>query len=100
MAKLPQVDWPIVHTIPESGHKSLFIGVHTCEIRGMATAEARMLLLDLLEHATQRQFVYRHCWQNHDIVMWDNRCTLHRGRPYDLTKLRQLRRCSTEVQAA
>ena len=100
MAKLPQVDWPIVHTIPETGHKSLFIGVHTREIRGMATAEARMLLLDLLEHATQRQFVYRHCWQNHDIVMWDNRCTLHRGRPYDLTKLRQLRRCSTEVQAA
>jgi alpha-ketoglutarate-dependent 2,4-dichlorophenoxyacetate dioxygenase len=100
MAKLPPVDWPIVHTIPESGRKSLFIGVHTREIRGMATAEARMLLLDLLEHATQRQFVYRHCWQNHDIVMWDNRCTLHRGRPYDLTKLRQLRRCSTEVQAA
>ena len=100
MAKLPPVDWPIVHTIPESGRKSLFICVHTREIRGMATAEARMLLLDLLEHATQRQFVYRHCWQNHDIVMWDNRCTLHCGRPYDLTKLWQLHRCSTEVQAA
>jgi len=99
MAALPPVEWPIVHTIPESGRKSLFVGVHTREIRGMATAEARMFLLDLLEHATQREFVYRHRWRNGDIVMWDNRCTLHRGRPYDLTKLRELRRCSTEVAA-
>jgi alpha-ketoglutarate-dependent 2,4-dichlorophenoxyacetate dioxygenase len=100
MAKLPPVEWPVVQVIPESGRKSLFIGVHTREIRGMATAEARIFLLDLLEHATQREFVYRHRWQNHDVVMWDNRCTLHRGRAYDLTKLRELRRCSTEVAAA
>lgn len=100
MAKLPPVDWPIVDTIPESGRKTLFIGVHTREIRGMPTAEARMLLLDLLEHATQREFVYRHVWNNHDVVMWDNRCTLHRGRPYDLSKKRELRRCTTEYIAA
>tara|TARA_A100001037_G_scaffold132944_2_gene120598 strand:+ start:2172 stop:3032 length:861 start_codon:yes stop_codon:yes gene_type:complete len=100
MAMLPPVDWPIVDTIPESGRKTLFIGVHTREIRGLPTAEARMLLLDLLEHATQREFVYRHVWRNHDVVMWDNRCTLHRGRPYDLTKLRELRRCTTEYLAA
>ena len=70
------------------------------EIRGMATAEARMLLLDLLEHATQQEFVYRHVWQNNDVVMWDNRCTLHRGRSYDLSKMRELRRCTTELVAA
>lgn len=100
MASLPPVEWPVVDTIPESGRKTLFIGVHTREIRGMATAEARMLLLDLLEHATQREFVYRHVWRNNDVVMWDNRCTLHRGRPYDLSALRELRRCTTEYVAA
>lgn len=100
MATLPPVEWPVVDTIPESGRKTLFIGVHTREIRGLPTAEARMLLLDLLEHATQREFVYRHVWRNDDVVMWDNRCTLHRGRPYDLTKLRELRRCTTEYVAA
>jgi len=100
MAKLPPVEWPIVDTVPESNRKTLFIGVHTREIRNMPTAEARMLLLDLLEHATQREFVYHHVWRNNDVVMWDNRCTLHRGRPYDLSKLRELRRCTTEFIAA
>ncbi len=94
---LPPVHWPMVHTIPGSRRKSLFIGIHTREISGMITAEARMLLHDLLEHATQRQFVYRHEWQANDVLMWDNQCTLHRGRAYDLTKLRELRRCTTEV---
>jgi len=94
---LPPVHWHIVHTVPDSGRKSLFIGIHTREISGMPTAQARMLLWDLLEHATQREFVYRHEWQNGDVLMWDNQCTLHRGRPYDLTAKRELRRCSTEV---
>jgi len=97
MEKLPPVHWPIVHTIPESGRKSLFIGIHTREIEGMPTAAARMFLLDLLEHATQREFVYRHEWRNNDVLMWDNRCTLHRGRPYNFAQKRELRRCSTEV---
>ena len=65
----------------------------------MSTAEARMLLWDLLEHATQRQFVYRHRWRNDDVLMWDNRCTLHRGRRFDLTQRRELRRCTTELVA-
>ena len=99
MEKLPPVEWPIVDTLPESKRKTLFIGVHTREIRGMATAPARMMLLDLLEHATQREFVYRHVWRPNDVVMWDNRCTLHRGRPYDLSKVRALRRCTTELVA-
>jgi alpha-ketoglutarate-dependent 2,4-dichlorophenoxyacetate dioxygenase len=75
----------------------MFIGIHTREIGGMDTPEARMLLHDLLEHATQRQFVHRHEWQANDVLMWDNQCTLHRGRAYDLSKLRELRRCTTEV---
>ena len=56
-----------------------------------------MLLRDLLEHATQRQFVHRHEWRANDVLMWDNQGTLHRGRAYDLNQLRQLRRCTTEV---
>lgn len=100
MERLPPVHWPMVHVIPESGRKSLFIGVHTREIVGMATAPARVFLLDLLEHATQREFVFRHHWRQHDLVMWDNRCTLHRGRRYDLGAARELRRCTTEVTAA
>ena len=94
---LPPVHWPMVHTVPESGRRSLFIGIHTRQIAGLPTAEARLLLHELLEQATRRQFVYRHKWRNHDVLMWDNQCTLHRGRPYDLNKLRELRRCTTEV---
>jgi alpha-ketoglutarate-dependent 2,4-dichlorophenoxyacetate dioxygenase len=94
--KLPPVQWPMVQVVPESQRKTLFVGIHTREIVGKPTAEARMLLMDLLEHATQREFVYRHTWRNHDVVMWDNRCTLHRGRRYDLSAKRELRRCTTE----
>ncbi|MDE0943636.1 MAG: TauD/TfdA family dioxygenase [Alphaproteobacteria bacterium] len=97
MNNLPPVHWPVVHTVAGSGRKSLYIGIHTREIEGIWTPEARMLLSDLLEHATQRQFVYRHEWTNHDLVMWDNQATLHRGRAYELGELRQLRRCTTEA---
>ena len=97
-SRLPPVHWPLVHTIPESGRKTLFCGVHTREIGGWSRAAARVYLLDLLEHATQREFVYRHHWRVNDVVMWDNRCTLHRGRRYDLGLKRELRRCTTEAQ--
>lgn len=93
----PTVHWPLVHTVPESGRKSLFIGVHAKDIDGMNTSAARMLLLDLMEHITQRQFVYRHEWRQNDMLMWDNQCVLHRGRPYDTSQLRQIRRCTTAV---
>ena len=95
--QLPAVEWPLVQTVPESGRKTLFLGVHTREIRGWATAPARMYLMDLLEHATQREFVYRHTWRNGDVLMWDNRCTLHRGRRYDLAAKREIRRCTVEL---
>ncbi|MBK8065584.1 MAG: TauD/TfdA family dioxygenase [Betaproteobacteria bacterium] len=93
---IPPVQWPLVRTHAGSGRKLLWVGVHATKIFGMSLPEGRVLLGDLLEHATQRQFVYRHEWQVGDTVMWDNRATLHRGRPYDITQRRELRRTTTE----
>lgn len=90
--EIPPATWPLVDTHPGSGRKVLFVGVHAREIVGWPVAEGRMLLLDLLEHATQRDFVYTHHWQVGDTVMWDNRATLHRGRRYDIAERRELRR--------
>ncbi|HSV78931.1 MAG TPA: TauD/TfdA family dioxygenase, partial [Ramlibacter sp.] len=69
---IPPAVWPLVQTDPRTGRKILFVGVHACEVKGMTVAEGRILLLDLLEHATQREFVYQHHWQVGDLVMWDN----------------------------
>ena len=84
--------WPLVDTHPGSGRKLLFVGVHARQILGWPTAESRMFLADLLEHATQRERVYVHEWQVGDLVIWDNRSTLHRGRRYDVGERRELRR--------
>ena len=73
----------LVRRHAESGRTALFLSSHIGRIHGMATPEALMLIRDLLEHATQPQFVYSHRWAVGDLVMWDNRCTLHRGRAYD-----------------
>jgi alpha-ketoglutarate-dependent 2,4-dichlorophenoxyacetate dioxygenase len=89
---IPPAVWPIVDTHPGSGRKVLFVGVHACQIVGMTTAESRLLLSDLLEHATQRERVYTHKWEVGDLVMWDNRATVHRGRRFDLSERRELRR--------
>lgn len=93
---IPPAVWPLVQTDPRSGRKILFVGIHACEIEGMTTAEGRMLIMDLLEHATQREFVYRHKWQVGDLVMWDNTATVHRGRWFDFGERRELRRATTE----
>ena len=93
---IPPAVWPLVQTDPRSGRKALFVGIHACEVVGMTPAEGRMLLLDLLEHATQREFVHRHHWRVGDLVMWDNTATLHRGRWYDFAERRELRRATTE----
>lgn len=95
LAKFPPVPRPLVQVHPGSKRKLLFVGVHCNAIEGMSVPEARMLIADLLEHATDRRFVHRHKWQPHDLVMWDNRSTLHRGRRYDLTRTRDLRRTTT-----
>lgn len=95
-AAIPPARWPLVQTDPRSGRKILFVGVHAREVEGMTIAEGRMLLMDLLEHATQRPFVYQHRWQVGDLVMWDNTATLHRGRYFDFAQRRELRRATTE----
>ncbi len=89
MAPVPQV---LVRTHPGSGRKSLFLSSHAGAIRGMEVPEARVLLMDLMEHATQREFVYTHRWKVGDLVMWDNRCTMHRARGYDETQVRDMHR--------
>lgn len=91
----PPVTWPIVRTHPGSHRKLLYIGAHARRVLGMTVAEGRILLLDLLEHATQPRFVYRHVWQPGDLVIWDNRATLHRGRRWDMNEVRELRRTTT-----
>ena len=95
LQRFPPAEWPLVRTHPGSGRKLLFVGVHCERVSGMSVPEGRMLIADLIEHATQRQFVYRHQWRAGDYVMWDNRSTLHRGRRYDLATRRDLRRTTT-----
>jgi alpha-ketoglutarate-dependent 2,4-dichlorophenoxyacetate dioxygenase len=95
IAAIPPVVWPLVQTHAGSGRKHLFIGAHARAIEGMVVAEARMLLWDLLEHTTHPDHVYSHRWQVGDLVIWDNRCMLHRGRAFDLGERRELRRSTT-----
>ncbi len=89
---IPPAVWPLVMKHPGSQRSVLFVGVHAHKIIDWPIAEARIFLSDLLEHATQRRFVYEHQWEVGDMVMWDNRSTLHRGRRYDLNQRRELRR--------
>jgi alpha-ketoglutarate-dependent 2,4-dichlorophenoxyacetate dioxygenase len=81
--ELPPVPQVIVRTIPESGRKSLYVASHAGRIIGMPEQEGRALIDQLIAHATQRQFVYTHRWRLHDLVIWDNRCTMHRGTEFD-----------------
>jgi alpha-ketoglutarate-dependent 2,4-dichlorophenoxyacetate dioxygenase len=81
--EMPPVPQAIVRTIPESGRKSLYLASHAGRILGMPEQEGRALIDQLVAHATQRQFVYTHRWRLHDLVMWDNRCTMHRGTEFD-----------------
>ncbi len=84
---------PLVRTHPRTGRHSLYLSSHAGRIVGLSQFEALMLLRELTEHATQREFVYRHKWRVGDLVMWDNQATMHRGRPYDdLRYPRDLRR--------
>jgi alpha-ketoglutarate-dependent 2,4-dichlorophenoxyacetate dioxygenase len=82
----------LVRTHPVTGRKSLYLSSHAGAIVGMPVPEARILLRDLTEHATQPQFVYVHRWRPWDFVMWDNRRTMHRVRRYDETQPRDMRR--------
>jgi alpha-ketoglutarate-dependent 2,4-dichlorophenoxyacetate dioxygenase len=81
--ELPPVPQVVVRTIPESGRKSLYLASHAGRIFGLPEGEGRALVDELIAHATKRQFVYTHRWRLHDLVMWDNRCTMHRGTEFD-----------------
>ena len=81
--ELPPVPQVMVRTIPENGRRSLYIASHIGHIFGMSDDECRALVDQLIAHATQRQFVYTHRWRLHDLVMWDDRCTMHRGTDFD-----------------
>ena len=82
----------LVRTHPVTGRKSLFLSAHAGSIVGWPIPEARAFLRDLSEHATQPQFVYSHKWQQWDLVIWDNRQTMHRVTRFDETQVRDMRR--------
>ena len=92
---MPPAQWPLVRVHPGSKRKVLFVGVHITRILGMTLPESRVLVSDLIEHATQRQFVYAHQWRVGDLVIWDNRAVIHRGRRHDMALRRELRRSTT-----
>jgi alpha-ketoglutarate-dependent 2,4-dichlorophenoxyacetate dioxygenase len=82
----------LVRTHPVTGRRSLFLASHAGAIVGWTVPEARMFLRDLVEHATQREFVYSHAWRPRDLVMWDNRQTVHRARRFGRNEIRDVRR--------
>jgi alpha-ketoglutarate-dependent 2,4-dichlorophenoxyacetate dioxygenase len=92
---------PLVRTLPRSGRRALYVASHAARIMEMPVPEGRLLLLHLIEHATQPAFVYRHAWRVGDLVIWDNRATMHRARAFDDTRYRrELRRVTTlDVEA-
>jgi alpha-ketoglutarate-dependent 2,4-dichlorophenoxyacetate dioxygenase len=87
--ELPPVPQLLVRTHAGSGRKTLYLASHASHILGWPLDEGRRLIEELIHFATQPQFVYQHLWLLHDLVMWDDRCTMHRGRPYDDTKYRR-----------
>ena len=87
---VPAVPQAVVRTIRSNGVKTLFVGRHAARIIGMDEEEGRKLLDELLEWCIQPQFRYLHKWQPKDLVIWDNRCMLHRGRPWDMHKYRRV----------
>jgi len=91
--KLKPVRHRLVRYDPRTGRRSLYLSAHIGTIVGWPVPEARMLIRDLMEHATQRRFVHAHVWRQWDLVIWDNRTTMHRARRYnDLTDVRDMRR--------
>ena len=87
---------PLVRAIPRSGRHSLYLASHASRIIDWPVPEGRLLLRELIEHATQPRFVYRHQWRVGDLVIWDNRATMHRARRFDDARYRrELRRVTT-----
>ncbi|MDD9875971.1 MAG: TauD/TfdA family dioxygenase [Magnetovibrio sp.] len=93
--EVPPVPQAMVRTSPVTGRKSLYVGSHASHIRGMDREAGRALLDTLLAHAAEDRFVHAHAWSVGDLVMWDNRCVNHRGRPWDAGKYRRIMRRTT-----
>jgi alpha-ketoglutarate-dependent 2,4-dichlorophenoxyacetate dioxygenase len=91
-ASLPPVRQKLVRTNPTNKLKNLFIGSHVREIEGMGFDESRALLDQLVEHSVREENIVTHAWQPGDLVIWDNRCLIHRGAGYDADKYRRLMR--------
>ncbi len=100
LASLPPVPQRVVRTHPGSHRKTLYLASHASHIEGLPVPDGRLLLMELMEHATQKQFVHTHRWREGDLVIWDNRCTMHRARPFDTTQVRDLRRVTTRDVAS
>jgi alpha-ketoglutarate-dependent 2,4-dichlorophenoxyacetate dioxygenase len=90
--KFAPVQQRLVRRHPSTGRKSLYLASHAGTIVGWPIPEARAFLRDLIEHATQRQFVYAHQWKQFDLVMWDNQATMHRARPFNPNEVRDMHR--------
>jgi alpha-ketoglutarate-dependent 2,4-dichlorophenoxyacetate dioxygenase len=94
--RLRGVEQPLVRTNPVTGRRALYLAAHASRIVDMPLPDGRLLLRDLVEHATRAEYVYRHAWHNGDLVIWDNLQTMHRARPFDDTRYRRdLRRVTT-----
>jgi alpha-ketoglutarate-dependent 2,4-dichlorophenoxyacetate dioxygenase len=91
----PPVRQALVRANPLNGRKSVYVGSHAWYVEGMGYDESRRLLDELLAHATRAAGVYQHRWRQWDLVMWDNRCVLHRGRPWDAVRHRRVMRRTT-----
>jgi alpha-ketoglutarate-dependent 2,4-dichlorophenoxyacetate dioxygenase len=96
--KFAPVQQRLVRRHPVTGRKSLFLASHAGTILGWPVPEARAFLRDLTEHATQRRFVYAHVWTQSDLVMWDNRVTMHRARPFDNSEVRDMHRTTVACE--
>jgi alpha-ketoglutarate-dependent 2,4-dichlorophenoxyacetate dioxygenase len=95
--KFAPVRHRLVRTNPATGRRSLYLSSHIGGIVGWPVPEAIAFVRDLVEHATQRQFVHAHVWRQHDLVMWDNRQTMHRARRYkETSEVRDMRRTTIE----
>jgi alpha-ketoglutarate-dependent 2,4-dichlorophenoxyacetate dioxygenase len=99
-ARLGSAPQLIVRVHPGSERKTLYLAAHAMMIHGMAIPEGRILLRDLMEYATQPAFVYTHKWTPGDMVMWDNRCTMHRACEYDPTEVRELHRTTVMEESS
>ena len=100
IASRPPAEHKIAQVHPSSGRKTLYLASHASHIVGMPVEEGRALLKELIDFATQRRFVYRHKWTRGDIVIWDNRCVMHRATPFeDMVQIRDMRRTTCRENA-